>query len=211
MKRADAFTRDLSQQIGLFVDNLNPTNLFGCCNGYHVILKKQGSSYMSMQFSAIQRKASPDENDIHEFMEREPIIQKTAIQNYRIVFRLRMRYGARTQIETLMNTMKKVIQYLQYHGYEDCCEHCGGVDGINACVLDGRPSLLCEQCYWDLSDKKEGAFHSERNVEAADVFGKLWTRARTFLYPRRGQGGTSYQMRDAVTEWNNRAKADSQE
>ena len=96
-------------------------------------------------------------------------------------------------------------------GYEDCCEHCGAVDGIKACVLDGRSSLLCEQCYWDLSDKKEGTFHSERNVEAADVFGELWTRARTFLYPRRGQGGTSYQMRDAVTEWNNRAKADSQE
>lgn len=198
MERVDSFARSVSQQMGLLVDDLSPTSLFGRFNGYHIILQKHRDSYMVVQFSARKKAEGTAESDLRTLLEQEPVIDDAEICNYRMRFQLRFRYGARTQVGNLVRTVDRIARYLGDHDYEDCCEHCGTGQDIKAFMLRGSPSLLCEQCYWELEGgEKPTRFGGEKNIG-------LLSRLCAYLLPLFQQNeykNISYKMRSADMEW----------
>ena len=209
MKSANTFARSLSQQMGLFIDDLSPTSLFGCYGGYHIILCKQGSSHMGVYFSARRKAEMAEENDLHELLEQEPLIHNMDIRNYRLGFQLRIRYGARTQVGTLIKIVDGIVHHLQHYGYENCCEHCGAGRDIKAFMLHGSPRILCEQCYWELEDKEFGINGTLFESQSKDgPLRRVYARLIAFLQ-RREHRKMNYKMRSADMEWERRTGSGS--
>ena len=207
MERADTFAICLARQTGLFIDDLNPTNLFGCYGGYHMILRKQGSGSISVQLSAKQAAETADGGDkLHELMERESVIYNASIRDHNIKLMLRIRYGARTQVGNLIKVLNAITEQFAQQGYESCCEHCGTTKrDIKAFMLHGVPSLLCEQCYWDLEDTGFGiGKHLAHQENKNGLLRRVYAGLLPFLQRHEHGGRINYQMRSAAMEWERR-------
>ena len=126
------------------------------------------------------------------------------IRNYRLSFQLRVRYGARIQVGTLIKTVDGIVRHLQHYGYEDCCEHCGTGQDVKAFMLHGSPCLLCEQCYWEMEDKEFGINGTLIESQSKDrLLRRIYTRLRPSLRQHEYRK-MNYKMRGADMEWEHR-------